>query len=121
MSFIESITVCFKKYFDFKGRASRSEFWYFMLFYYGVSFFLIFMSNILNSDALAGLGLLFYFILGLIPALAVCVRRLHDINKSGWWQLIMITIVGLIPLVIWWATEGEKKKNRFGMPIKLKK
>ena len=83
MSFIESITVCFKKYFDFKGRASRSEFWYFMLFYYGGTIFLMSMSSILNSDALFGLGLLFYFILGSIPALAVCVRRLHDINKTG--------------------------------------
>jgi uncharacterized membrane protein YhaH (DUF805 family) len=54
------------------------------------------------------------------PAIAAGARRLHDLNKSGWWQLLMITIVGLIPLVIWWATEGEKKKNKFGAPIKLK-
>ena len=92
-----------------------------MLFYYGVSFFLIFMSGILNSDALAGLGLLFYFILGMIPALAVCVRRLHDINRSGWWQLITLTIIGIILLIIWWATIGETKKNSHGVPIKLKK
>ena len=66
----------------------------------------------------------FYWIASLatfFPAIAAGARRLHDLNKSGWWQLIMITIVGLIPLVIWWATEGEKKKNRFGTPIKLKK
>ena len=78
MSFIESITVCFKKYFDFKGRASRSEFWYFMLFYYGVSFFLIFMSGILNSDALAGLGLLFYFNFIQIPNMV----KIPDNQKS---------------------------------------
>ena len=59
---------------------------------------------------------MFYYIASIavfFPAIAAGSRRLHDLNKSGWWQLIMITIVGLIPLVIWWATEGEKKKNRF--------
>ena len=115
MSFIESITVCFKKYFDFKGRASRSEFWYFMLFYYGVSFFLILMSGVLNSDALAGLGLLFYFIIGLIPALVVCVRRLHDINKTGFAVLVqLIPIIGIIIFIVWAVTDGDKKKNYYG-------
>ena len=44
-----------------------------------------------------------------IPVLAVGARRLHDLNKSGWLQLLAITIIGLIPLIIWWATEGTKK------------
>ena len=48
-------------------------------------------------------------------------RRLHDIGKSGWWQLIAITIIGIIPLIIWFAKEGTKKNNSHGKPIKLKK
>ena len=115
MNFLTSLKTCFQKFSDFKGRASRSEFWYFMLFYYGVSFFLIFMSGVLNSDTLAGLGLLFYFIIGLIPALAVCVRRLHDINKTGFAVLVqLIPIIGIIIFIVWAVTDGDKKKNYYG-------
>tara|TARA_B110000967_G_C18670991_1_gene453018 strand:- start:530 stop:802 length:273 start_codon:yes stop_codon:yes gene_type:complete len=56
-----------------------------------------------------------------IPSIAVACRRLHDVNQSGWWQLLWITIIGGILLIIWYATEGENKKNRFGPPIKFKK
>ena len=55
------------------------------------------------------------------PSIAAASRRLHDVNKSGWWQLIAITIIGIIPLIIWFATEGTKKNNSHGKPIKLKK
>ena len=44
------------------------------------------------------------------PSIAAAARRLHDVNKSGWWQLIALTIIGLIPLIIWLASEGEKEK-----------
>ena len=57
----------------------------------------------------------------IVPSLSVAARRLHDINKSGWWQLLWITIIGGILLIIWHATEGENKKNKFGSPIKFKK
>ena len=62
-----------------------------------------------------------YCVVTFLPAIAVGARRLHDLNKSGWWQLIAITIIGIIPLVIWLATEGTKKNNSHGKPIKLKK
>ena len=55
------------------------------------------------------------------PGIAAGTRRLHDVNKSGWWQLITLTIIGIILLIVWWATVGEKKKNNHGNPIKLKK
>ena len=57
----------------------------------------------------------------IIPTAAVACRRLHDVNKSGWWQLIGITIIGLIPLMIWFCSEGTKKDNSHGKPIKLRK
>ena len=56
----------------------------------------------------------------LVPIIAVTARRLHDINKSGWWQLIELTIIGILLIIIWNATEGEKKKNIYGPPIKIK-
>lgn len=49
-----------------------------------------------------------------IPSIAVSARRLHDINKSGWWMLIAITIVGLIPLLIWYVKKSDEGSNRFG-------
>ena len=57
----------------------------------------------------------------IVPSLSVGARRLHDLNKSGWLQLLAITIIGLIPLFIWWAKEGAKKNNPHGKPIKIKK
>ena len=61
------------------------------------------------------------FAITFFPSIAVGARRLHDVGKSGWWQLIAFTIVGLIPLIIWLATEGTKKSNSHGKSIKLKK
>ena len=46
-----------------------------------------------------------------LPAIAVGARRLHDINRSGWWQLLILTIIGIVLLIVWWATVGENKKN----------
>ena len=57
-----------------------------------------------------------------LPGLAVAVRRLHDVNKSGWWLLISFTVIGLIPLLIWSISKGSSGKNQFGeYPLKLKK
>ena len=102
VGFGEAISICFKKYFVFEGRAKQSEFWYFFLFQIGCGFITGFINPILANVA----GLII-----IIPALAVGCRRLHDINKSGWWQLISITIIGIIPLVIWWASEGTTQRN----------
>ena len=53
-----------------------------------------------------------------LPSFAVGARRLHDTDKTGWWQLLWITIIGGIVVIIWQATMGEKKKNRYGPPVK---
>ena len=131
MDFTNSIKSCLQKYATFTGRASRTEFWYFILFYYLVTgiTYLIYKSYI-NSSTTYDLDFLI-FILGIsvvslaIPYLAVTARRLHDINKSGWWQLIgyiyYINIIGIIVLIFWWVSEGDKKNNRFGKSIYKKK
>src|SRR4051812_46512456 len=106
MTFGESIGTCFRKYAEFKGRASRSEFWWFMLFT-----FLAQAAGSVISDklgALIGLALL-------LPILAVGWRRAHDIDKSGWWQLIsLIPIIGWIIVIYWFAQVGSAQPNRFG-------
>ncbi len=119
-----SIKTCFSKYVTFSGRASRSEFWLFQLFaFFGSIATLIIDITILgfsiNDDA-SPTNLIFLWIV-MIPSVAVGCRRLHDLNKSGWWQILYLTIIGIILLIIWWATQGENKKNKFGLPINIKK
>ena len=59
------------------------------------------------------------YIIILLPSLAVGARRLHDSGRSGWWQLLYLTIIGIIVLIVWWVADGDKKKNKFGQSIKL--
>ncbi|HCI7192724.1 TPA: DUF805 domain-containing protein [Acinetobacter baumannii] len=102
----QAILTCFKKFADFKGRARRREFWYFELFCVLLSLLLSFM----NED-LATLAML----ITLIPNIAVNVRRLHDIDRSGWWMLIaLVPIVGVLLLLFWAAQEGNPSANQYG-------
>jgi uncharacterized membrane protein YhaH (DUF805 family) len=119
MTFGKSVSVCFSKYANFDDRASKSEYWWFHLF---CALFQI------VGDLLGGIsgGTEGYYILSgiawlviIIPSLAVGARRLHDTNKSGWHQLWAITIIGMIPLIIWFCTEGTKETNKYGDPIDL--
>ena len=98
MNFGQSITSCFSQYATFSGRASRSEFWWFFLFQILVSVAAGMVSEKLSG--LVSLGLL-------LPALAVGARRLHDIGRSGWWQLLLITVIGLLVLVFFWVQPAK--------------
>tara|TARA_B100000945_G_C20138009_1_gene482617 strand:- start:151 stop:522 length:372 start_codon:yes stop_codon:yes gene_type:complete len=113
---------CTKKYADFKGRASRSEYWWFQLFYVIVSFVAIIFDGMYldNSQSMGPVELISTLLL-LLPALAVFARRLHDVGRSGWWMLVSFTIIGIIPLVVWAVSVGTKTKNQYGPPIKLSK
>lgn len=104
---------CLKNYANFNGRARPKEFWF---FYLGLV-----ICNILSMiiDAILETEIVFYAITTLaltIPLLAVSARRLHDTNRSGWWYLISLTIVGIIPLIIWWAQSGDSHYNQYGQP-----
>ena len=94
MNFGQAISTCFSNYATFSGRASRPEFWWFFLFQILVS-----IAASMLGDVVAGLVSLAV----LLPALAVGARRLHEIGKSGWWQLIMLTVIGLLLLIYWWV------------------
>lgn len=105
----------FKKYATFSGRAHRKEFWYFQLFYF-VGIFILTIVDLLIFGEYGPEVLSTIFVLAcVIPALAVSARRLHDINKSGWWQLLyVIPIVGAIILIIWFVTKGNTGNNQYG-------
>lgn len=95
MNFQEAIKTCFQKYADFSGRASRPEFWWFFLFCCLASIAL----NIVSA-ALSGL----FSLATLIPSLSVGARRLHETNRSGWWQLLwFVPIIGWIVIIIFLA------------------
>lgn len=116
MNFSESLTICLKKYFVFQGRASRSEYWWFQLIFTPSYFISSYLENELS-----------YFFLGIclfcfIPAISVGVRRLHDIDKSGFFLLIsFIPFIGGFILLFFMISEGTKGKNKYGdNPLKKK-
>ena len=122
MLFFEAVESAFKKYFKFSGRSLRSEFWYFVLFIFIIDFLLIFLDALIldiawqdlyYSEEVGYLGLIFGFVT-IIPYISVTARRLHDVNRSGWWMLIPLTIVGIIPFLYWMCKEGDKNQNRYG-------
>ena len=112
MNFIESIQTCYKKFFDFSGRASKSEYWWFQL--YGIIIYVLLF--VFQGD----LALLFSIltIANTIPLWAAAVRRLHDTDKSGWWVLIaVIPIIGIF-IIFLLIGDGSNGKNRFGLKPK---
>ena len=104
----KSVRTCLTKYADFNGRAARPEFWWFVLAQFVVAL-------ILNM-VLPVLGGLFSLAM-LVPSLAAGSRRLHDIGKSGWLQLLgLIPLVGWIILIYWAAQPGDSAANQYGSP-----
>ena len=118
LNFGEAISTCLKKYFNFKDRASRSEYWYFQLLVTPIFIWAQFPSN---DNQILILQLILVFGL-LIPAVAVGVRRFHDKDKSGWWILIsLVPYVGSFIILIMLIDKGTEGTNRFGnYPLKLK-
>ncbi len=107
-----------KQYADFNGRARRKEYWMFVLFNIIFAICAIFIDNIIGT-AIDGIGYgiiyLLYTLAVFIPGLAVTVRRLHDIGKSGWMILVgLIPFIGGIWLLVLTVTEGNSGANEYG-------
>lgn len=125
MTFIESIKTCLEKTLTIKGRASRSEYWWFMLFFY-IYLMIVFIGSSMNQDILLRndiLSSVYGFICG---AITIClliifialltsrIRRLHDIGRSGWWMLIgFIPYLGSLVLLLW-LIKGSDGDNEYG-------
>lgn len=112
MGFSEAVKSVFSKYATITGRACRSEYWYFSLFYFVVYVVIVLISAIMPFlvilSAVFGIALI-------IPSFTVSIRRLHDRDQSGWWLLIgLIPMIGGIILLIWFAMRGTDGPNDFG-------
>lgn len=114
--FSSSVKAVFSKYATFTGRARRPEFWWFTLFSFLSNMIITFVEFVVFGywGEYSFLSTLYSLAL-FIPSLAVGARRLHDIGKSGWWQLIvLIPLIGWIILIIWFAKKGDEGANAYG-------
>lgn len=111
--FMNYYLAVFKKYAVFSGRARRAEYWYFTLFSFIVSILLSIVGMIIG-DSSNIIGIVYLLVL-IIPSLAVAVRRLHDIGKSGWWCLIgLIPIIGTIWIIVLLVRDSQPGDNVYG-------
>ena len=108
----------FKQYLDFSGRARRKEYWMFVLFHFIALFLLMLIDTTIGTtvgEEGVGFFYLVYLVLAIIPSIAVSVRRLHDLGKSGVWFLInFIPFIGAIWFLILTCMEGQSKPNQWG-------
>lgn len=116
MNFPTAVKTCFTNFANFKDRASRSEFWWFFLFGILVSI----VAGVIDAVAFgivtgqSGPVATVVSLALLVPNLSVTARRLHDINRSGWWMLLVLTIVGILLLLFWYCQKSDEGDNRFG-------
>ena len=108
MKFVDAIKTCLSKYATFEGRAGRPEFWWFMLF----CMLAISLAEGFVGEGFSGLVTLAV----LVPTFAVSARRLHDIGRTGWWQLLLLSGIGFLVLLYWWVQPGEGAGNIYGEP-----
>ena len=110
-----------RKYADFQGRAHRKEYWMFSLYNLIIAL-LITAFGILIFGEIIGMRLsAFYFLVLFVPTLAVSVRRLHDIDKSGWWLLVnLLPFIGTVIYVVLMAQNSYPIANEFGKPLKYR-
>lgn len=113
MGFTEAVSACFGKYADFNGRASRSEYWYWYLFRLLMVAGMVFLAAVTRVNllfALVGLEVLVM----LLPSLAVAVRRLHDVNFTGWLLLLVFVPLGGLFIFIMSVVPGTEGANKYG-------
>jgi uncharacterized membrane protein YhaH (DUF805 family) len=115
MNFVQAISSVLRNYVGFSGRAARSEYWFWILFVVIVSICLSILDQAVFSDMAAQPLTSIFSLATFLPSLAVAVRRLHDLDRTGWWVLMsLVPLIGWILLLVWFCTQGTPGVNRFG-------
>jgi uncharacterized membrane protein YhaH (DUF805 family) len=111
MGFGQAISAGFSNYVNFSSRACRSEYWYWVLFIVLADIVAGIIDYVLGMEIVSSL----FGLVTLLPGIAVSIRRLHDLDRTGWWILLgLIPIIGWIILLIWYISKGTDGPNRFG-------
>lgn len=117
MNFTEAVQSVLRNYANINGRAPRSEYWFWILFIFIVGIIAGILDAVIFGAAAAEggpIGLILNLAL-LIPGITVSVRRLHDVDRSGWWLfIILIPLIGFFVLLYWYCKKGTDGSNRFG-------
>ena len=117
LGFNEAVGTCFRKYFDFTGRARGSEYWYFFLFAFLVGITAMILDINLFGYGWESNGPLYLIssVVFFIPSISAAARRLHDTNKSGWRQLWVLTGIGAFFVLYWLIIKGDTNKNSYDL------
>ncbi len=110
MTFTQAVSSGLHRYLDFRTRSSRSEYWWWSVFSLLMGLATSTSDLLIGVAILNGISSLFLF----TPGVAVAVRRLHDINRSGWWFLIALTVIGIVLLIYWYIQPGTRGANKYG-------
>lgn len=136
MTFTEAVRSCLSQYAVFRGRAPRSEFWWFWVFTLLVEVAAVVVGGMLFAGSVTatqvGMDQMHAWYLFaapnwlsgivhlalILPSLAVAVRRLHDVGRSGWWFLIVfVPFFGILLLLFWWVQPSDPRPNAYGPPL----
>jgi uncharacterized membrane protein YhaH (DUF805 family) len=114
VSFAQSWVLFFRNYAKFSGRSSRSAYWFWILWSAIIGFFFAVLRVSSDESIIVDVIDLVWSLGILVPTFSIAARRLHDVGRSGWWQLIALTIIGMIPLFIWFVSAGDSDTNKYG-------
>ena len=117
-----AVQLGFRRYFNFRTRATRSEFWWWVLFTIVSAIVLTVLVDVTlgtyDRESKEGLISGIFRAIVFIPSISIGARRLHDVNRSGWWQLMWLIswlIVPLIILIVWFSRQGDRQTNQYGL------
>ena len=124
VGFGEAFALFFKNFFVVSGRSSRGAYWWWMLWSVIIAiattvFDWVLFAGLLSMEELAAVGVFsnLFSLLTLIPGITLTIRRLHDVDRSGWLYLLVFTCIGIIPVFIWLVSAGTAGPNRFGPDV----
>ena len=121
VGFVEAFSLFFKNYFSTTGRSSRGAYWWWTLWSVIIGgatgvFDLVIFGLLLSMEQVAEIGVLsnLFSLAIFIPGITLTIRRLHDVNRSGWMYLLVFTCIGIIPVLYWLVSAGTPGQNDFG-------